>query len=76
MLLLKHDSSQTSITNYYDIANQIDLLAKSKPELMNAFPHEVQQVCTSQTNFHSFFQQIIANAKKMLQNYHTQGDIV
>ena len=67
-MLLQHDSSQTSITDYYDIANQIDLLAKSKPELMNVFHHasdEVKLVFTKQTNFHSFFQQIIANAEKL-----------
>ena len=67
MLLLKHDPSQTTITDYYDIANQIDLLAKSKPELMNALHHannEFKQACAKQTNFQSFFQQIIANAEK------------
>ena len=67
MLLLRHDPSQTTITNNYDIANQIDLLVKSKPELMNALHHgnnEFKQVCSKQTNFQSFFQQIIVNAEK------------
>ena len=78
-MLLRHDPSQTTITNNYDIANQIDLLVKSKPELMNALHHghnEFKQVCFKQTNFQSFFQQIIVNAEKMLKNYRMLGDIV
>ena len=37
----------------------IDLLAKSKPELMNALHHaknEFKQVCAKKTHFQSFFQ--------------------
>ena len=62
MQFLKHDSSQTRITDYYDIVNQVDLLRKSKPELMNAF-HFAGNEHTRQADFHSFFNKIIANAE-------------
>ena len=63
MALLKHNPSQTRITDYYSIANKVNLLAKSKRELMNAFHHAGDQH-TRQVDFHSFFNKIIANAEK------------
>ena len=37
MLLLKHNPSQTRLTEYYELINHIDLLSKSTPKLLEAF---------------------------------------
>ena len=71
MSLLKHDPSQTRLTQYYDLINQIDLLTKSTPELMKAFniANEEQSKNLNISSLHrkplefqSFFQKIVCNA--------------
>ena len=71
MSLLKHDPSQTRLTQYYDLINQIDLLTKSTPELMKAFNKaneerskilNISSLHRKPLEFQSFFQKIVCNA--------------
>ena len=73
MLFIKYDPSQTKLTDYYELVNEIDLLSKSNPDLMKAFNNaneerkkilSISPLDEKSVEFKSFFKQIISNAEK------------
>ena len=50
MSLLKHDPSQTVITDYYKTIDEVEKYARSTPQLMNIFSFSTDQTSSQSSD--------------------------